>query len=354
MQPADSLSAGMSQAWEMILGGVMVRGRAIALRLAPVVVLCGVLVSACAQGRVGSPSPTVARPTPTPSSSETSTDAQVRAAANAYLQARTQMLVRGVPDSSLRDVCAPGSGLADRVLWWAAGTRLSARGREIGVPRWGYASASLSVIVRHVTIDQEAGTASVLDFTRPGPGDRRLVDSAPAYHLVSLVRTENGRWLAQADTSTAYDPDLPTYLRAGGAPPAVVMAARAEVRRAQHPGTPPVGSLTPLRAWCAAMNAHEVAALKATFTPDSDIQTASDAQIAASLFAATSPPHRRDWRVIGMKLLGTQIPGVACGWVSYRFMSDEAASLPGSRGYAAFAYLERQADGRWLIFLPPD
>jgi hypothetical protein len=331
----------------------MLRGRAIALRLAPVVVLLGVLVSACAQGPVVSPSPTVAKPTPTSSSSETSIDVHVRAAANAYLQARTQMLVRGVPDNSLRDVCEPGSGLADRVLWWAAGTRASGRGREIGVPRRGYVSASLTVLVRRVTIDQEASMASVLAFTRPGPEDKRLVDSSPAYHLVSLVRTESGRWLAKADISTAYDPDLPTYLEAGGAPAAVVAAARADVRRAHDPGTAPAGSLTTLRAWCAAMNARDATALKTTFTPDSDIQNVSDAQIEASLFASSSPPDRRDWRVVGMKLLGTQIPGVACGWVSYRFMSDQAASVPGSRGYAAFAYLERQADGRWLIFSPP-
>ena len=163
-----------------------------------------------------------------------------------------------------------------------------------------------------------------LPFTAPGPGDGRNVDSTAAFHLVELVRTASGKWLASGDTSTSYDPDLPVFLEAGGAPPAVVEAARAEVRRAKHPGELPAGSLKPLRAWCAAMNARDAAALKATYTPDSDIQSMTDAQVVAD-FAAGSPPNRRRWRVVGMKLLGTQLDDVACGWVTYRYVSDEAA-----------------------------
>ena len=275
-----------------------------------------------------------------------------RAAAVAYLQARTQVLVRGVPGSALRAVCAPGSRLANEVLWWAAGTRLSGRGREIGVPRHGYDAASLSVSVQRVSVTEQAGTATVLGFTTPGPGDHRLVDSSAAFHLVSLVRTANGRWLARSDLSTADDPDLPVFLAAGGAPPEVVAAAQAEVRHEQHPGLPPPGSMAPLRAWCAAMNARNPAALKATFTADSDIQSMSNAELRAGFRASSSPSHRRNWRVVGMKLLGTQIDGLACGWVSYRYMSDDPVHIPGSRGYDAFAFLERQADGRWLIFSP--
>jgi ketosteroid isomerase-like protein len=133
----------------------------------------------------------------------------------------------------------------------------------------------------------------------------------------------------------------------------VVAAALATVRRAKHPGAPPVGCLETLRSWCAAMNTHDAAALKATYTPDSDIQSVSDAEIKAG-FAAGSPPHQRDWRVTGMKLLGLQLDGVACGWVGYHFMSDDPASMTGSRGHAAFAFLERQPDGRWLIFSPAE
>jgi hypothetical protein len=331
----------------------MVGRCAIDSRAALAVVLLGVVVSGCGHGRVASSPSETAKPTPTASSSETAIGKRVSAAATAYLQARTQTLVRGVPAASLRDLCAPSSGLADYVLWWAAGTRLSSRGHAIGVPRQGYASASLIVDVKRVTIDPQAGTASVLAFTRPGPGDEGLVESSSAFHLVRLVRSENGGWLAEADTSTEFDPDLPTYLQAGGAPAAVVARARAEVLRAQHPGQPPAGCLTPLRAWCAAMNAHDATALKATYTRDSAIQAMNDAQVKAGFFAVTSPPNRRDWQIVKMKLLGIQIDGIACGWVTYSYMSDQPASDPGSRGYASFTFLERQADGHWLIFSPP-
>lgn len=307
------------------------------------IVAVGVLAAACGGWSATSGSP-----------SASSTPTQATAAATAYLQVRTQMLVRDAPTQTLRQLCAPSSGLANSVLWWAAGTRSSARGREIGVPRQGYNSASVTVMVRRVTVDEQAGTAGVLTYTTPGPGDTRFVDSSAAYHLVRLVRTGNGRWLATADTSTAYDRDLPVFLMAGGAPPGVVVAARAEVLREKHPGKAPAGSLTPLRAWCAAMNARDAAALKAAYTPDSDIQSMTDAQVAAGFFASSSPPNRRDWHMMGMRLLGTQLDGVACGWVTYRFMSDEVAKIPGSRGFAAFAFVERQADGRWLIFSPPE
>jgi hypothetical protein len=278
---------------------------------------------------------------------------QAAAAAAAYLRARTQALVAGTPARALRQVCAPDSGLADSVLWWAAGARSSHRGREIGVPPGGYASASVKVIVRRVSVDEAAGTARVLAYAAPGSGDMRNVDSTPAFHLVELARTAGGKWLAAAATSTAYDRDLPVFLEAGGAPPGVVKVARAEVRRAKHPGSVPPGSLKPLRAWCAAMNDGDAAALKATYTPDSAIQSMTDAQVAAD-FTAGSPPNRREWRIDGMKLLGTQQDGAACGWVNYRYVSDEDAAIPGSRGYAEFTFLERRPDGRWLIYSPPE
>jgi len=320
-----------------------------ALRAVTFIMLLGMLSCGCAHSRAADSPSAVSKSTSSPSSSPASTGKRVSAAATGFLQARTQMLVQGTTAASLRGLCAPASGLANHVEWWAAGTRRSSRGHEIGVPRQGYASASLDVDVKLVSIDEHAGTASVLAFTRPGPGDKRLVESSPAFHLVRLVRTGNGRWLATADTSTDFDPDLPTYLQAGGAPPAVVATARAEVRRAQHPGKPPVGCLTCLRDWCTAMNSRDAAALKATFTSDSAIQAESDAHVAAT-FAGQD--NQRDWQIVKMELLGTQVDGVACGWVTYHFMSDAPASVPGSRGYASFAFLEQRADGRWLIFSP--
>jgi hypothetical protein len=275
------------------------------------------------------------------------------AATSAYLRARTQALVAGSPARAVRRACTPDSGLADSVLWWAAGTRTSRRGREIGVPPKGYSSAGVEVVVRRVTVDEAANEATVLAYTAPSPGDARNVDSVPAFHLVKLVRAAGGTWLAAGDTSTAYDPDLPVFLEAGGAPPAVVAAARVEVRRAQHPGSPPAGSLKPLLAWCAAMNARDGAALKATYAPDSGVQSMTDGQVAAA-FAEGSPPNRREWRIVRMNLLGTQLDGVACGWVDYRYLSDESARIPGSRGAATFAFLERQPDGGWLIYDPPE
>lgn len=287
-----------------------------------------------------------------PVSSANGMGKRVSAVAIAFLQARTQLLVRGASSASLRNLCTPASGLADYIEWWAVGTRDSSYGRAIGVPRQGYASASLVVDVKRVTIDQPAGTASVLAFTQPGasddaPGHVRNVDSESAFHLVRLVRAGDGHWLASADIAT-FNRDLPTFLQAGGAPPAVVAAARAEDRLVAHPGKPPAGCLATLRDWCKAMNARDVAAIRGTFTPDTaDILPKSTAQLAATLANEDNP---RDWRVVNMRLLGIQIDGIACGWVYYHFISDEPASMVGSRGYGSFAFLERQPDGRWLIF----
>ena len=273
---------------------------------------------------------------------------QVSAAASAFLRVRTHMLVRGASVASLRDLCTPASGLADYVEWWALGTRRSSYGRAIGVPPKGYASASLVVQVKRVTIDQAAGTASVLAFTQPGPGDRRLVESEDEFHLVRLVRTGNGRWLACADISNDLHANLSTFLQAGGAPHAVVAAARAEGLLAGHPVKPPAGCLSTLRDWCSAMNSRDAAALRRTFTPDTvDTLAHSNAKLAAALASESNP---RDWQVVRMRTLGLQIGGVACGWVYYHFKSDEPASVVGSRGYGSFAFLERQAGERWLIF----
>jgi hypothetical protein len=274
------------------------------------------------------------------------------AAATAYLKARTQALVHDTPAQALRRLCTPDSGLADSVLWWAAGTRSSRRGREIGVPPGGYSSASVQVIVRRVSVGSAGDAADVLAYTAPGPGDGRNVDSTAAFHLVKLVRAASGEWLVSGDASTAYDRDVPAFLKAGGAPAAAVKEARTKVWRAKRPGEPPAGSLKPLRAWCAAMNARDAAALKATYTPDSDIQSKADVDVVADL-ADGSPPNRREWRIVAVKLLGTQLDGVVCGWVSYHYLSDEVATITGSRGVAAFAFLERQTDGRWLIYSPP-
>jgi hypothetical protein len=318
------------------------------LATAPIAALAAIclVAAACGEGSGGAGSPTVSPAPPQPA-------VAASAAATAYLEARTQALVQGTPAKALRRLCAPQSGLADFVLWWAAGTRASPRGREIGVPPQGYSSASVKVMVRRVTVDAQTEMANVLAYTTPGLGDSRNVDTNAAFHLVTLARATNRRWLAISDTSTSYEPDLPLFLQAGGASPAVVAAARATERRAKHPGAPPAGSLRPLRAWCAAMNARDWSALKATYTPDSSIQSMTDAQVKTGVTEG-SPPHRRDWRVTRMKLLGPQLDGVSCGWVSYRFVSDEPAEMTGSRGFAAFAFLERQADGRWLIFSPPE
>ena len=171
---------------------------------------------------------------------------------------------------------------------------------------------------------------------------------------MSLVKDKQSRWRVTADTSTDYNPSLPLFLKAGGAPPRVVAAARGQVRHAKNPGKPPAGSLKTLRDWCAATNARDAVALKATYTHDSEIQSMTDAQVKTGFFADLLQGNRRNWRIVKMELLGTQIAGVACGWVTYGFMSNDPRDIPGSRGYASFVFLVRQNDGRWLIFAPPE
>ena len=180
--------------------------------LPPIVVAAlasiGLVVAACGGAGGGPGSPAASPTAPQPAAA-----AAAVAAATAYLEARTQALVQGTPAQALRRLCAPQSGLADLVLWWAAGTRASRRGREIGVPPQGYPSASVKVTVRRVTADAQTGTASVMAYTTPGPGDLRNVDSSAAFHLVTVVRSAGGGWLASGDASTAYDRDVPVFLR---------------------------------------------------------------------------------------------------------------------------------------------
>lgn len=165
-----------------------------------------------------------------------------------YLDGSAQALLPGAEGQDalarVRKLCTPTCAWPAQLGYVRAAALRSAA--KSGRTLWAAgATFGVSDFVRHrssavVTIYPLVAYAVWSD----GHGGAGHDDVTGVYHVVRLSRIQ-GRWQVASDSAT--DPQLPSLLKAGGAPAAMVAAARANLRRLLTPRPAPPGAVATVR-----------------------------------------------------------------------------------------------------------
>ena len=261
---------------------------------------------------------------------------QAAAAAVAYLKLQAEVLNADHDPTELRALAVAGSPTLERDEWYAvAMKRLAHPWYKLGAYE-----AGADVSVESADAGPDGRSAVVVAYVTRHL-NRWTDDLTSALHTVRLVRAGD-RWLVAGERSAPVEPKYAAALKAGGAPRAVVDRALAAARADRGGGHVPAGLRRTLAAYCAALDRHDTAAVKALFTRDSAIWQPSPT-------APGDPLHRLHWKVTRISLSGTDIPGYAAGRVTFRYTSDQKSDT----GYTSYELFKRGPDGRWLFFAPP-